>query len=231
MPLLLVIVFLIILKQVVVTASITGDSNTHQHEYALTLAYSLPHSLTHSLTHSNTQTLTHSLIQTLKYLLTHYSFVNIHHMRRSCHDSMTALTSRGFVVSVVRDLGLPVKFIGVGEKIDDLRDFQAEDFVDALLGNDEATSVRMRARVDKMFNVEGSGSGGMKAMALSSAGSSQSSDPSARLRASFNSGGGSSSDDDDDDEDDTTASSPDKPKRAKRPKPQSSKKKTAKKDK
>ena len=40
----------------------------------------------------------------------------------------------GFVVSVVKDLGLPVKFIGIGEKITDLKDFQAEVFVDALLG-------------------------------------------------------------------------------------------------
>lgn len=32
----------------------------------------------------------------------------------------------GFVVSVVRDLALPVKLVGVGEKIDDLRDFQPE---------------------------------------------------------------------------------------------------------
>lgn len=29
-------------------------------------------------------------------------------------------------MSVVKELGIPVKFIGVGEKIDDLRDFQAE---------------------------------------------------------------------------------------------------------
>ena len=135
----------------------------------------------------------------------------------------------GFVVSVVRDLGLPVKFIGVGEKIDDLRDFQAEDFVDALLGNDEATSQKMRARADTMFNFEGSGSG-MKAMTTSS-GSSQSSDPSARLRASFS--GRTSRDDDDDDEEDDVSSTTtsDKPKRAKRPKPQSSKKKSAKKEK
>ena len=33
---------------------------------------------------------------------------------------------RGFVVSVVKDLGIPVKLVGVGEKIDDLRDFQPE---------------------------------------------------------------------------------------------------------
>ena len=32
----------------------------------------------------------------------------------------------GFVVSVVNDMKLPVKFIGVGEKIQDLRDFDAE---------------------------------------------------------------------------------------------------------
>ena len=29
-------------------------------------------------------------------------------------------------MSVVKDLGFPVKFIGVGEKIDDLRDFEPE---------------------------------------------------------------------------------------------------------
>jgi signal recognition particle GTPase len=29
-------------------------------------------------------------------------------------------------VSVVRDLAMPVKFIGVGEKIEDLRDFDPE---------------------------------------------------------------------------------------------------------
>jgi len=40
----------------------------------------------------------------------------------------------GFVVSIVRDLAIPVKFIGVGEKIEDLRLFQPEVFVDALLG-------------------------------------------------------------------------------------------------
>jgi fused signal recognition particle receptor len=40
----------------------------------------------------------------------------------------------GVVVAVCEDTGLPVKFIGVGEKIDDLRPFDAADFVDALLG-------------------------------------------------------------------------------------------------
>jgi hypothetical protein len=35
-------------------------------------------------------------------------------------------------VSVVDDLGVPVKFVGVGEGIDDLQAFDPEGFVDAL---------------------------------------------------------------------------------------------------
>ena len=34
-------------------------------------------------------------------------------------------------------LPIPVRFIGVGEGLDDLRPFVAEDFVEALLGLDE----------------------------------------------------------------------------------------------
>lgn len=40
----------------------------------------------------------------------------------------------GFVVSIVSDLGVPVKLIGVGESLSDLRDFEAVLFVDSLLG-------------------------------------------------------------------------------------------------
>jgi fused signal recognition particle receptor len=40
----------------------------------------------------------------------------------------------GFVVSVVDELHIPVKFIGVGETLDDLRDFDAELFVNGLVG-------------------------------------------------------------------------------------------------
>lgn len=38
----------------------------------------------------------------------------------------------GVVVSIKSELGVPVKFIGVGEGIDDLQEFNAEDFVAAL---------------------------------------------------------------------------------------------------
>ncbi|EAT59231.1 signal recognition particle-docking protein FtsY [Chlorobium ferrooxidans] len=40
----------------------------------------------------------------------------------------------GIVLSISRELGLPVKYIGVGEKIDDLQLFDRAEFVGALLG-------------------------------------------------------------------------------------------------
>ena len=39
----------------------------------------------------------------------------------------------GVVFAIAKKLGLPIRLIGVGEGIDDLRDFNAEEFVDALL--------------------------------------------------------------------------------------------------
>lgn len=38
----------------------------------------------------------------------------------------------GIVVSVKSELNIPVKFIGVGEQIDDLQPFNPQEFVDAL---------------------------------------------------------------------------------------------------
>jgi fused signal recognition particle receptor len=40
----------------------------------------------------------------------------------------------GIVVGITRQLGIPVKFIGIGEKMDDLRPFDAVDFVEAIFG-------------------------------------------------------------------------------------------------
>ena len=43
-------------------------------------------------------------------------------------------TARGGVVlSIAQQLSLPIRFIGVGEKVDDLRPFEAESFIDAIL--------------------------------------------------------------------------------------------------
>jgi len=38
----------------------------------------------------------------------------------------------GIVLSISSELGLPVKFIGVGEKIDDLEPFDSVEFIEAL---------------------------------------------------------------------------------------------------
>jgi fused signal recognition particle receptor len=42
----------------------------------------------------------------------------------------------GIVIAVQRDLGLPVKLVGLGEGPDDLVDFDPDEFVDALLAGD-----------------------------------------------------------------------------------------------
>jgi len=43
----------------------------------------------------------------------------------------------GIVISIKKELGIPVKFIGVGEKIDDMQEFDAAEFVDALFDGAE----------------------------------------------------------------------------------------------
>jgi fused signal recognition particle receptor len=39
----------------------------------------------------------------------------------------------GVLLNIARSMGLPIRFIGIGEKMEDLDDFRAEEFVDALL--------------------------------------------------------------------------------------------------
>ena len=41
----------------------------------------------------------------------------------------------GIVISVQRELGVPVKLVGLGEGPDDLAPFEPEAFIDALLGD------------------------------------------------------------------------------------------------
>jgi fused signal recognition particle receptor len=40
----------------------------------------------------------------------------------------------GVAIAIAHELGLPVKLVGVGEGIDDLRPFDAHDFAQALVG-------------------------------------------------------------------------------------------------
>ena len=42
----------------------------------------------------------------------------------------------GIVLSIKQELGIPVKFIGVGEKIDDMKPFDSSEFAGALFGKD-----------------------------------------------------------------------------------------------
>ncbi len=46
----------------------------------------------------------------------------------------------GIVANVCRELKIPVRFIGIGEQMDDLRDFDAHEFVDALFAEESGTT-------------------------------------------------------------------------------------------
>jgi fused signal recognition particle receptor len=49
----------------------------------------------------------------------------------------------GVILGIADQLRIPVRFIGVGERVDDLREFDAEDFVEALFG--EAQNVEVES--------------------------------------------------------------------------------------
>jgi fused signal recognition particle receptor len=46
----------------------------------------------------------------------------------------------GIIFAIAKKLGLPIRFIGVGEAAEDLRPFQAEEFIEALFAGDDATA-------------------------------------------------------------------------------------------
>ena len=43
----------------------------------------------------------------------------------------------GILLAIARKLGVPVRFIGIGESVDDMQPFVADQYVDALLGVNE----------------------------------------------------------------------------------------------
>jgi fused signal recognition particle receptor len=49
---------------------------------------------------------------------------------------MDGTAKGGVVLAIARELGLAVRYTGVGEGLDDLLEFSPEAFVEALLGND-----------------------------------------------------------------------------------------------
>ena len=50
---------------------------------------------------------------------------------------MNGTAKGGIAVAIQSELGIPVKYIGVGETIDDLQKFDSEQFVDALFSTRE----------------------------------------------------------------------------------------------
>lgn len=42
----------------------------------------------------------------------------------------------GIIANICRDMNFPIRFIGIGEKVDDLRDFDPDEFIDALFRGD-----------------------------------------------------------------------------------------------
>ena len=57
--------------------------------------------------------------------------------------SLTKLdgTAKGGVIfAIAKKLGLPIRFIGVGEAVEDLRPFEASQFIEALFAGDDAAA-------------------------------------------------------------------------------------------
>jgi len=45
----------------------------------------------------------------------------------------------GIVANICREIKVPIRFIGIGEQMDDLRDFNADEFTEALFQSDTRT--------------------------------------------------------------------------------------------
>lgn len=54
-----------------------------------------------------------------------------------CMTKLDGTAKGGIIFAIAKKMALPIRFIGVGESIDDLRPFSAKDFVSALFNNEE----------------------------------------------------------------------------------------------
>jgi fused signal recognition particle receptor len=54
-----------------------------------------------------------------------------------CLTKLDGTAKGGIIFAIAQQFKLPIRFIGIGETIDDLKQFHAEDFVDALLDGEE----------------------------------------------------------------------------------------------
>jgi len=55
-----------------------------------------------------------------------------------CLTKLDGTAKGGVIFAIARKLGLPIRFIGIGESVDDLRPFQAEQFIKALFAGDDS---------------------------------------------------------------------------------------------
>ncbi|MDE5792170.1 MAG: signal recognition particle-docking protein FtsY, partial [Oscillospiraceae bacterium] len=60
----------------------------------------------------------------------------------------------GIVVSIKNELGIPVKLVGVGEKIDDLQKFNNADFVKALFDHSSDVEIEENAEESELEKIE-----------------------------------------------------------------------------
>ncbi len=59
-------------------------------------------------------------------------FMEVAHVTGIILTKLDGTAKGGIAVAIQSELGIPVKYIGIGEKIDDLQKFHAEEFVNAL---------------------------------------------------------------------------------------------------
>ena len=52
-------------------------------------------------------------------------------------------------MAIQAELGIPVKYIGVGEKLDDLQKFNSEEFVNALFESDDEVKEEIQEEIDE----------------------------------------------------------------------------------
>jgi fused signal recognition particle receptor len=60
------------------------------------------------------------------------SFTESVHVSGLVLSKLDGTAKGGMVFAIAKELGLPLRFIGIGEKVEDLRPFAAKPFVEAL---------------------------------------------------------------------------------------------------
>jgi fused signal recognition particle receptor len=70
------------------------------------------------------------------------AFVEALHVSGIVLTKLDGTAKGGIVIAIADELGIPIRFVGIGERVDDLRDFDPRQFVSALLGAPASASER-----------------------------------------------------------------------------------------